>query len=184
MIEQSIQIVRSNRKTLAVEIKSDLRIIVRAPLKATDRDITAFMASKEKWILEHLARVRQRTQTDAIPFTEEELNQLRRKAKNVVPCRAAYFAEMMGVTYNSITIRFQTSRYGSCSAKGNLNFNALLVLMPPEAMDYIIVHELAHRKEMNHSMRFWAEVEKILPNYKEQRAWVKEHGSALIQRLR
>ena len=82
----------------------------------------------------------------------------------------------MGVSYGSITVREQKTRWGSCSAKGNLNFNWKLVLMPEEILDYVVVHELAHRLQMNHSTEFWDEVEKILPDYRKRRQWLKENG--------
>lgn len=91
--------------------------------------------------------------------------------------RCAYFAKRMAVDYNRIAVRAAKTRWGSCSAQGNLNFHWKLVLMPPEILDYVVVHELAHRKEMNHSQRFWAEVERILPDYKARRKWLKEFGS-------
>mgnify|MGYP002547163680 CR=1 FL=1 len=83
----------------------------------------------------------------------------------------------MGVSYGRVSIRDQRTRWGSCSGKGNLNFNWKLSLVPDEILDYVVVHELAHRKEMNHSQRFWAEVERILPDYKARRKWLKEFGS-------
>ena len=82
----------------------------------------------------------------------------------------------MGVSYGSITVRDQKTRWGSCSAKGNLNFNWKLVLMPEEILEYVVVHELAHRLQMNHSTEFWDEVEKILPDYRKRRQWLKENG--------
>jgi predicted metal-dependent hydrolase len=108
---------------------------------------------------------------------------LAQQAKAHLPKRVAYFAARIGVTYGRITIRNQTSRWGSCSDQGNLNFNCLLMLAPASVQDYVVVHELCHRKEMNHSARFWAEVEKIVPDYKVQRAWLKENGGALIARM-
>jgi predicted metal-dependent hydrolase len=89
----------------------------------------------------------------------------------------------MGISYGRITVRSQHTRWGSCSAKGNLNFNCLLMLVPQEVLDYVVVHELCHRKELNHSARFWAQVERILPDYRIHRKWLKDHGSALIGRL-
>ena len=95
----------------------------------------------------------------------------------------ARFAALVGVTYGRITIRAQKSRWGSCSGKGNLNFNCLLMLCSEDVRDYVVVHELCHRKELNHSPRFWAEVEKVLPGYKVQRKWLKDNGGGLIRRL-
>ena len=90
---------------------------------------------------------------------------------------------MVGVTYGRITIRNQRSRWGSCSGKGNLNFNCLLMLTPDHVIDYVVVHELCHRLEMNHSPAFWAQVERVLPDYRKSREWLREHEKELIGRL-
>ena len=108
------------------------------------------------------------------------IQDLREQARKVIPERVAYYAKIIGVDYGRITIRQQKTRWGSCSSKGNLNFNCLLMLMPPGILDYVVVHELCHRKEMNHSPGFWKEVEKILPDYKESRKWLKTKGSRYI----
>ncbi len=113
----------------------------------------------------------------------DEIHALAQKAMEVLPERTAYFSKKIGVSYGGITIRNQKTRWGSCSSKGNLNFNCLLMLTPPEIQDYVVVHELCHRKEMNHSDRFWKEVEKILPDYKERKAWLKEHGTEIMSRM-
>ena len=113
-------------------------------------------------------------------MTREKVIALADKALKVIPERVEYFAKVIGVTYGKITVRNQKTRWGSCSSKGNLNFNCLLMLAPPEVLDYVVVHELCHRKQMNHSKAFWLEVEKVLPNYKEVRKWLKEEGSQMI----
>ena len=94
----------------------------------------------------------------------------------------AYFAKQIGATYGRITIRNQKTRWGSCSSKGNLNFNCLLMLAPSEVIDYVVVHELCHRKEMNHSKAFWSEVEKVLPDYKAHVKWLKDEGGNIMRR--
>lgn len=177
------ELIRSNRKTIVLQIKGDGRIIVRAPLRMAARDIQRFVDSKAAWIEKHLAIIRQRQQSPASAFTLEQLHQLANAAKQDIPHRVARFAALVGVTYGRITIRAQKSRWGSCSGKGNLNFNCLLMLCPEDVRDYVVVHELCHRKELNHSPRFWAEVEKILPGYKVQKKWLKDNGSAIIRRL-
>ena len=85
--------------------------------------------------------------------------------------------------YGRVTVRCQRTKWGSCTSQGNLNFNCLLMLCPPEVIDSVVVHELCHRKEMNHSPRFWAEVEKILPDYKISRKWLKDHGEVIMRRM-
>ena len=116
-------------------------------------------------------------------LTVEDVQELAKQAKKIIPLRVAYYADILGVNYGRIAIRSQKTRWGSCSAKGNLNFNCLLMLVPEEIMDYVVVHELCHLIELNHSSSFWSEVERILPDYKERRKWLKKNGSALIESL-
>ncbi|MBR5738560.1 MAG: M48 family metallopeptidase, partial [Lachnospiraceae bacterium] len=120
---------------------------------------------------------------EAVKFSIEELEAIRKRAKQLIPDRAALYADRIGVTYRSITCRFQHSRWGSCSANGNLSLNCLLILAPAEVLDSVIVHELCHRKEMNHSPRFYAEVVRVFPEYRKWNKWLKEHGRTLLNRL-
>ena len=116
-------------------------------------------------------------------LTMADLEKLAREAVRVIPARVAYFAPLVGVTYGRITIRNQRSRWGSCSSKGNLNFNCLLMLAPPEVLDSVIVHELCHRIEMNHSGRFYEEVLRVFPDYWKWHGWLKKNGPELIRRM-
>lgn len=116
-------------------------------------------------------------------LTMADIEALAREAARVIPERVAYFAPKVGVTYGRITIRNQRSRWGSCSSKGNLNFNCLLMLAPPRVLDSVIVHELCHRLEMNHSKRFYAHVLRVFPEYYSYHAWLKEHGPGLMRRM-
>lgn len=116
-------------------------------------------------------------------YTPEEIEQLREQARKLVTERVRYYAPIIGVTYGQIAIRTQRTRWGSCGSKGNLNFNCLLALVPPEVLDYVVVHELCHRKELNHSECFWREVERFLPDYTVRKRWLKENGAKLISKL-
>ena len=118
------------------------------------------------------------------PLTDAQLSGLKKRAKIAFRERVGYYAPLVGVSYGQITIRSQKTRWGSCSSKGNLNFNCLLLLAPPEVLDYVVVHELCHRKEMNHSPRFWAEVARVMPDYKVRRKWLKDNGNGLMQLLK
>ena len=173
-------IIRSRRRTMAAQIK-DGRLIVRAPLFATDAEIHNFLQKHQRWAEKHLAKAQV---LDAIePLTMDELRNLAEQAKAVIPQRVAYYAPLIGVDYGRITIRAQHSRWGSCSTKGNLNFNCLLMLTPPEVLDSVVVHELCHRKEMNHSPKFYAEVLHAYPDYQKWRDWLKENDPALMRRI-
>ena len=106
-----------------------------------------------------------------------------KRAKKEIPARVDFYAKHMGVEYGRIAFRAQKTRFGSCSSKGNLNFNLAIMLMPSEIIDYVIVHELSHLKQMNHSKAFWYEVERVLPDYKPRRDWLKSNGINYIQRV-
>ncbi|MCR5117357.1 MAG: M48 family metallopeptidase [Lachnospiraceae bacterium] len=175
-------IIRSNRRSLSITIDPDANLIVRAPRRMSDRTIAAFVASKRDWIEKHMEKVRKRAaKREEVPeFTEEERKALTKKARKMILEKVAYYAPIVGVTYGRIAIRKQRTVWGSCSSKGNLNFNYLLALMPDEVVDYVVVHELCHRKEMNHSPRFWAEVEKVIPDHKALRKRLKEEGSVYL----
>ena len=95
--------------------------------------------------------------------------------------RTVLYAERMQVSYGRITIRDQKTRWGSCSAAGNLNFNWRLVMAPGEVLDYVVIHELAHRREMNHSAAFWNIVESEMPDYRRHREWLKKNGGFLME---
>ena len=178
------QLIRSGRKTLSLQF-SPKGLVVRAPYAVPQAQIDAFVRSHENWIEKQRARLEQamENQGPAEKLTMEEIRALAEKALEVIPPRVAYYAERIGVTYGRITIRNQRTRWGSCSAKGNLNFNCLLMLTPPEVIDSIVVHELCHRKEMNHSDRFYAEVLQVFPDYRKWNKWLKENGPALMRRM-
>ena len=173
------EVIRSNRKTLAVQIHGD-RVLVRAPARATNEDIQRFLMEHIDWIEKHLAKAKQQAATALPKLTMEDIRRLADQALAVIPLRVRYYAPLVGVTYGRITIRNQKTRWGSCSARGNLNFNCLLMLAPPEVLDYVIVHELCHRKEMNHSDRFYVEVLRVFPDYHKWDKWLKENGPILM----
>lgn len=179
-----VTVIRSNRKTVAIQVNSDLSVTVRAPRSASEKDIEEILKKKKAWISKHIEKIKEtKERFEAEPtekLTREKVIALAEEALKVIPERVEYFAKVIGVTYGKITVRNQKTRWGSCSSKGNLNFNCLLMLAPPEVLDYVVVHELCHRKQMNHSKAFWLEVEKVLPNYKEVRKWLKEEGSQMI----
>ncbi len=180
--KKNIEIIRSNRKTLAVEIKTDMHVIVRAPMRMSDSNIEKFIKDKTPWIEKHLERMCA-GYDHAEPFTNDEIKELAERALVAIPQKAEKLAREMGVSYGRITIRNQVSRWGSCSSKKNLNFNCLLMLCPEDVLDYVIVHELCHLRHMNHSKEFWADVERYCPDWKAHREWLKVNGNEYIRRL-
>lgn len=183
-IIENIPVIRSNRKTLSVEVRRDGVVVIRAPLRMPAAQIRRFINEKRSWIESHRARAIERSavRPDEI-LTGEELQALAEEALRVIPERVAYYAPLVGVTYGRITIRNQRTRWGSCSSKGNLNFNCLLMLTPPEVRDSVVVHELCHRLEPNHSRRFYEQVLRVFPGYWECDRWLKEHGPAIMRRM-
>jgi len=172
-----MRIVRSGRKTVAIEITGEAEIVVRAPYRMSDAKIKELLDQKKGWIEKHLNAVKKKKEESngARQYSAEELTKLFEMAKRVIPQRVEYYASRIGVTYGRITIRNQKTRWGSCSSKGNLNFNCRLMAFPEHVIDYVVVHELCHRIEMNHSARFWAQVEKYIPDYMEVRRYLRNH---------
>ncbi len=184
MVRLDFSVIRSKRKSVSIEIKAG-EIVVRAPKRMKDKEIAKFLELKKDWIEKHLEIYAKRQQElESIkPFTEDELKEITLKAKKIIPERVGFYAEKIGVTYNRITIRHQKTRWGSCSSLGNLNFNCLLVLLPEEVLDSVVVHELCHRKHMNHSKAFYDEIEKVFPQYKACHKWLNENGRKTLARL-
>lgn len=177
-------LLRSNRRTVGMEINGG-KLIVRAPYSMSREAVKRFVAEHEPWIRKHLAlEAEQRKGAAQVQkLTGEEIAALADRALAVIPERVRHYAPIVGVTYGGITIRNQRTKWGSCSAKGNLNFNCLLMLAPPEVVDAIVVHELCHRKEMNHSQRFYEEVRRVFPDYDKWNGWLKDHGQELMSRM-
>ncbi|MBQ9300002.1 MAG: M48 family metallopeptidase [Clostridia bacterium] len=180
-----VKLIRSARKTLAVQVSGPDAVTVRAPNRMPLYAIRQFIDQHRQWINAHLqkARVRQEERGELVPFTQAQIDDLARRAARDLPQRVSRFAALVGVDYGRITVRCQHTRWGSCSSKGNLNFNCLLMLCPDAVIDYVVVHELCHRREMNHSPRFWAEVARALPDYPRARDWLRQEGQKLIARL-
>lgn len=177
-------IVRSSRKTVAIQVKPD-GVVVRAPYRVSKKEIQGIVESKREWILKHMSLLENRLEEQAsvTPFTADEIYALADQALKVIPEKVRHYASLIGVDYGRITIRNQKSRWGSCSGKGNLNFNCLLMLCPDEVIDSVVVHELCHRKYMDHSPAFYAEIDKVFPDYDRCHKWLKENGGAILRRL-
>ena len=175
----SFDIVYSSRRTIAVQITSDGQIKVRAPYGCPRSFIDSFLFEKEKWILSHLEKARRRPSRDPRPLPESVRKRYIETAREIFSQKTACYARIMGVTYGRISIREQKTRWGSCSSSGNLNFNWRLILAPEPVLDYVVVHELAHRREMNHSRAFYDIVRSVLPDYKEAQKWLRQNGDSL-----
>lgn len=181
------EIIRSKRKTYGISVMPGGKVTVRIPLRGSERFAVSMVESKKNWIAVSVLKMQAveptPPQKEKSP-SEKRLEVIYRDAaREYFPKRVSYFSHVLGVNYGKITIRDQKTRWGSCSSKGNLSFNWRLILAPPNVLDYVVVHELCHRKEMNHSQRFWALVESVMPEYREYRKWLKENGNKLTLSL-
>ena len=181
-LHMPVRVLRSDRSTIAIRITLAGQIEVLCPRMAAEKELQQVLDRHSRWIQNQLQRVSSMDPKEP-PFSEEELRQMLRLAKKTIPQKVSYFASRLGVSYGRVAIRRQRTKWGSCSSKGNLNFNCTLMKAPESVLDYVVVHELCHRLEMNHSPAFWKLVERIIPDHKACRQWLKDHGNELIGRL-
>lgn len=175
-------IVRSRRNSISIALKSADEIVVRAPLRISEQEIYRIVEEKADWIMKKQRELKARAaKSEAwISLGEEEKRSFRTLASNRIPERIDFYAKGMKAEFNQVRIKDQKSRWGSCSAKRNLNFNWRLVMTPDYVMDYVIVHELCHLTYMNHSADFWKYVEAVMPDYKRAKLWLRENGEELM----
>ena len=179
---EDCKIIRSARRSFSLQMREE-GLIVRAPYGATEEQIAQLLRRHAAWIEAQREKLTRAREAVPEPLSRGELEELARRTQAVIPARVAHFAPLVGVDYGRITIRSQRTRWGSCSAAGNLNFNCLLMLAPPEVLDSVVLHELCHRKEPNHSPRFYRELLRVCPDYWRWDKWLKDNGLALLRRL-
>ena len=214
-------IIRTKRKSIALIVEPDGRLVVRDPMRISDADIKHLVKQKERWIREKQKQVKDKSTqsqpkvymdgeeflylgksyqlkivTDlnpalvlsrkfylsrrALPKAESVFTEwYREQARAVITERVKLYAARHGFMYRKIRITSARTRWGSCSSMGNLNFTWRLVMAPPDVIDYVVVHELAHLRVNNHSKEFWKQVEGIMPDYKQRLKWLKENGRKL-----
>ena len=167
----SYEIIRSKRRSLCLQVKRDGTVVVRAPLRASEKVINDFVTKHIDWIISKKELVK----NAHIPedFSENEIKELKARLREIITPILEHYSSIMGVYYDRFSINSAKTRFGSCSSKKTLNFSYRLALYPYEAIEYVCVHELAHLKEMNHSNRFWSIVEGILPDYKNRKKLLK-----------
>lgn len=166
------KLIRSSRRTLALEIGRDLTLTVRAPIKMPLSVIEEFIEKHDKWIDKKLDVMKNR-EIKPDNLLPEEIAALKMRAKEILPKKVDYFAEIMGLKPAGVKITSAKKRFGSCSGKNSLCFSYELMLYPDEAIDYVVVHELAHIKHRNHSAKFYNLIEKYLPDYKTREKILK-----------
>lgn len=166
-------LIRSRRRTLSIEITRDAALVVRAPLRTPQRQIDAFLAEKSDWIALHLARQRQRLAAHPEP-DEDTWARWRAEAQAYIPGRVAHYAAVMGVAPTAVRYSQARTRFGSCSPKNSVTFSLRLMDYPREAVDYVVVHELAHIRYKNHGKDFYRFVASVLPDYKRREGLLKQ----------
>lgn len=167
-------LIRSSRRTMSLEITADLRVLVRAPFRCSNREIDRFVAAHTDWIEKHVAIQRRRNEAQAArQVSPEEEMRLRALAQSVIVSRVAYYSEVMGLVPTGVRITSARKRFGSCSSKNSLCFSWRLMQYPLDAIDYVVVHELAHIRHHDHSAAFHALVESVLPDHRARRALLR-----------
>ncbi len=167
------KLIRSKRKSISLEISKNLDIIVRSPYGFPKSEIDRFVTSKNDWITKNLEKMKARTEKYPSQISEDEAKFLIEKAKKILPDKVAYYSKLMNLYPTALKITAAKTRFGSCSGKDSICFSYLLMRYPDEAIDYVVVHELAHIKHKNHSKAFYTLIEKYLPDYKEREKLLK-----------
>lgn len=177
-MEMPVIIKRSKRKTISLSVTPQLEVLVRAPLGVSDQMVHDVVGKHSSWLEKQMAKEQER-QTRQRHFTPEEVKELKAKAAQLVGQRVAYFSELMQLKPTGVKITSAAARWGSCSGRNSLCFSYRIALLPPDLMDYIVVHELAHIKIKDHSPRFYAVVQRYLPDYQERVARLRTAGREL-----
>ena len=167
------RLVRSKRKTLAIEVTPALEVVVRAPLFISKRRIEKFALEHESWAEKSKEKIKEAIRNRPPEPTEAEINELKKRAREIIPDRVAFFSELTNLKPTAIKITSAKKRFGSCSGKNSLCFSYLLMRYPQEAIDYVVLHEIAHIKHKNHGREFYALIEKYMPDYKQREKLLK-----------
>ena len=176
-----ICVIRTDRKTVSVEVSRTGDVIVRAPRRMKQADIETFVGEKREWIESRLSAYED-DKKRAEMLGRADAGELSGAVYAKICARAAFYADMLHLSYGKITVRHQKTLWGSCSANGDLSFNCLLALVPDEVLDYVVVHELSHIKHRDHSARFWNTVGTVIPDYRERRRWLRDNGRVIMMR--
>lgn len=161
------KLIRSNRKTITLHITVDCEIIVRAPNSCSRQKIDKYVSEATDWIEKTLVKQRKKLE-NKVTLDEETVKKLKKLAGEVLPKKTELFAEKMGVEYGTVKITSAQKRFGSCNAENNICYSYILMLYPEEAIDYVVVHELAHTVYHNHGSQFYSFIESVMPDYKQR----------------
>lgn len=170
------KIVYSSRKTLALQVTKEGVLVVRAPRRVSKDYIQKFILQKKDWIEKTIQKVlhHKSKQTD-FTISFEQKKEYKKLSRGVLGARLLYWSGVMNLQYTSFRLSSAKTRWGSCSGKNSINLNWRLVMTPNEVIDYVVIHELAHIKQKNHSVKFWEIVQKYDPLWKHRRKWLREN---------
>lgn len=171
------EIIRSDRKTLSLEITRESKIIIRAPKRCTQKTIDEFIKKNSDWIERTLKKTEERRKNaEKYAIADADKAEYIKKAKSYLPERVKYWSTLTGLVPSYVHITSAEKRYGSCNSKNGICFSFRIMAYPKEAIDYVIIHELAHIKHKNHSKDFYKLIEKYMPDYKQQEKILKHKG--------
>ena len=166
------RLIRSERKSLSLRVNESLDVIVRAPMLISEAAIHQFVEKHALWIDENREKMKRHTEKYPEP-TSEMLKALHKEAVEYLPARVAHYARRMCCIPEGLRITHTKSSFGSCNSRNDISFSCLLMRYPVPAIDYVVVHELAHIRHKNHSKVFYQEIEKVMPDYKERMALLR-----------
>jgi len=178
-VEYTLKVSKRARR-MRLAIYCDGNFVVTAPRNMSENIVEQFIIRKSQWILDKLDYFKSISGQVFAKGTKKDYAEYKDQALALAEKRIGYFNKTYGFKFNKINIKNQKTRWGSCSRKGNLNFNYKIALLPERLADYIIVHELCHLKEFNHSQKFWNLVAKVMPDYLEIRNELKRSGVKFV----
>lgn len=165
------KVIKSNRKTMTLSVNDNLEVIVKVPIYMSNSSIDDFVIRNASWI--NNAIDNKKKQLEKLDLSDGEIDALVKKAKAVIPSRVEHYSNLMKINPTGVKITKAKKRFGSCNGKNSLCFSCYLMLYPNEAVDYVVVHELAHIKHHNHSKDFYSLISKYMPDYKDREKLLK-----------
>lgn len=171
-LDYEYRVIKSKRKTAAIEIDENCNLILRVPLRYSQKSVDKLISDHRNWIEKHMIIQREK-QKNKIILSDEQIKALKSRAMDIIPERVEYFSNIMSLKPSGVKITSAQKRFGSCSGKNSLCFSYILMQYPMEAVDYVVVHELAHIVHKNHSKEFYRLIEKYLPDYKLREKMLK-----------
>lgn len=181
MTQEKIIIIKSRRKTLSLQVKPDLSVVVKAPFKLNQTEIASFVAEKAGWIAKQKAHYEHfSVKLKNVSYFPADKHKYKKAARKYFTQKVESLTAMLNLSFKKVRISGASQRWGSCSSKKFINLNWKLVFAPPEVIDYVILHEVLHLRHMNHSQAFWDDIKSYCPNFKEHKKWLAANSYLLM----